>query len=121
MSGCEPCGGTGYLIGASYEYKDNPPDAADNIARCDTCQKYWGDKEAMLELCAMQPHGSWAVWATDLNGFLTSTEDSHMYLRSSPGDAASLQLWLLNLSINDDEPEVPQWIVHVLFVPEKEG
>lgn len=111
---CGTCGGTGILIGALYLNDELDSFDADQIARCDTCERYEGDLEAATALAQQQRYGAWLVWAGDLRGGLPATEQPNIFVRSTPGDAACLQLAILNEQ--QEEAEVPAVLAHVTFI-----
>lgn len=114
MTTCDTCGGSGVLIGHLYTYDNMRSFDADQIARCDICQQFNGDLEAAEALAQQQRHGAWVVWAGDLSGGLPATEEPNIFVRTSPNDAACLQLALL--SRNQSEPEVPEVLAHVKYI-----
>jgi len=112
---CDACGGSGVLVSAAYLHDDYDVSFdADHISRCDTCEQYAGDLEAAREVARQQLGGCWLVWATNLEGYLPSTEQSHIFVRSTPGDAACLQLEMLRGM--ESESDIPNVLVHVEFI-----
>lgn len=112
--GCDTCNGTGILIGSLYLNDGLDSFDADQIARCDTCQRFAGDVEAAVALAQQQRYGAWVVWAGSLHGGLPATEEPTIFVRATPGDAACLQLALL--SEQQSEPATPTVLAHVTFV-----
>lgn len=108
---CNTCDGSGIIVGASY----HDGLEADHVARCDTCQRYPGDLQALFALCKRDDGlGAWAVWAETFDGCLPATEAPLLYKRSDPGSAACLQAHLLHE--HEEEPGVPSLFAMVRFV-----
>jgi hypothetical protein len=111
------CGGTGVLWGSIDVHDGADSFDADHVVRCDSCAIVANDLDAAKFLAACQ--SGWVVHATDFDENLCATENSYIYVRTSPADAACAQLAILN-DLQDD-PEIPSVLVHVEFIEQDLG
>jgi hypothetical protein len=107
---CETCQGHKILIPWDWDESIETGEA-DHVVRCDDCQKYFGDKEALFAFCQQVPYGAWAVWAEDLDGHLVDDESGNS-LTFARSDLESVALLQSELAAESDG----EYLVYFIFV-----